>query len=304
MRVTLASSHEGTAANLGRLNADLAQLSIAASSGKRLAKPSDDPMGWAGSMDIKQGLKKLEAYSKNIDFAVSWGNATENALNQLSDLFVRAKEIAIGSINGTLSEKDTAYLSELDQILEEAVSVGNQKYQGRYLFAVNSGQPPFDLSEANAANSNYPISVESNLEGTFTVRVGESSEQKVNVSGADTFLYDPAGDGENSLQHLVKLRKAIADGDTDAISQEMEFIDTAIEGFSKQTSIVGSRLAGLERRQNFLDNMEIGQKSNLSQIEDADMVRTILQLQQKQTAYQAALQVTSMLNGLNLAQYL
>jgi flagellar hook-associated protein 3 FlgL len=291
-------------AGLNRLNVDIERLSSSASSGKRLLKPADNPLGWAKSMDLKQGIRELGSFSKNIEFALHFGQATEDALNQLSELFVRAKEIAVGSINGTVNPEDTAYLKEMDQIFDEAVSAANQKYQGRYLFAVDSGRAPFDAAEANAVHADYPLAEGSDLEGTLTVRVGKSADQTVNVSGVETFLLDAGGEEKNSLQHLVSLKKAIEAHDTEAIEKEMGFIDIAIENFSKQTSQVGIRMSGLERRQSALDALEIEQTMRLSEVEDADLVEIVTQLQQKQTSFEAALRVTAMMDGMNLAHFL
>lgn len=304
MRVSFASSYAGTTAGLNRLNVDMERLSSSASSGKRLLRPADDPMGWAKSMDLKQGIRELGSFSKNIEFALHFGQATEDTLNQLSDLFARAKEIAVGSINGTLNPEDKAYVKEMDQIFDEAVGAANQKYQGRYLFAVESGTAPFDAHEANAGHADYPLAEGSDLAGALTVRVGKSADQTVNVNGRETFLLDAPGGEKNSLQHLVSLKKAIETHDTEAIEKEMGFIDMAMENFSKQTSQVGIRMSGLERRQGAMDALEIEQTMLLSDVEDADLVEIVTQLQQKQTSFEAALRVTAMMDGMNLAHFL
>ncbi len=304
MRVSFASTYTRTTAGLNRLNVDIERLSSSASSGKRLLRPADDPMGWAKSMDLKQGIRELGSFSKNIEFALHFGQATEDALSRLSDLFVRAKEIAVGSVNGSVNPEDTAYVKEMDQIFDEAVSAANEKYQGRYLFAVDSGTAPFDAQDANAGHADFPLADGSELDGALTVRVGKSTDQTVNVNGRETFLLDAGGEEKNSLQHLVSLRKAIEAHDTQAIEKEMGYIDIALENFSKQTSQVGIRMSGLERRQSALDAMEIEQTSLLSEVEDADLVEIVTQLQQKQTSFEAALRVTAMMDGINLAHFL
>lgn len=304
MRVSFASTYTRTTAGLNRLNVDIERLSSSASSGKRLLRPADDPLGWAKSMDLKQGIRELGSFSNNIEFALHFGQATEDALNQLSDLFARAKEIAVGSINGTLNPEDKVYLKEMDQIFDEAVGAANEKYQGRYLFAVDSGTAPFDAQEANAGHADYPLAEGSDLDGSLTVRVGKSADQTVNVNGRETFLLDAGGEEKNSLQHLVSLRKAIEVHDTKAIEKELGYIDIALENFSRQTSVVGIRMTGLERRQGALDALEIEQTMLLSDVEDADLVGIVTQLQQKQTSFEAALRVTAMMDGINLAHFL
>ncbi len=102
----------------------------------------------------------------------------------------------------------------------------------------------------------------------------------------------------------MSLRKAIEAHDTKAIEKEMGYIYIALENFSKQTSQVGIRMSGLERRQSALDAMEIEQTSLLSEVEDADLVEIVTQLQQKQTSFEAALRVTAMMDGINLAHFL
>lgn len=302
MRVTFALSYEKTIRNINRKQADVDGLSTNVATGRRLLKPSDDPVAWFQAMDLKQGLKEFEAIQKNIDFARGWNQVTENALNQLSDLFVNAKNNAIGAMSDITEEERNARVNSLDQMIREAVNLANGEYHDRYLFSVNSAAPPFTMGDSPTSVAGpTPLS---SLSDKLQVRVASGRHERVNVDGAAVFVLNVDGQQTNSLQQLVVLRDAIRNNDPEAISKQLGIIDSILEKFSDQSTAVGARLAGLDRQQEALNSIKLEHQTLLSEVEDADMVEVFTQLQLKQTAFEAALRVTGMLTDLNLSNYL
>lgn len=304
MRVSFALSSEKMLQNINRKNEDIDSLSWQVSSGLRMQRPADDPVAWAKAMDLETGLKQLDTFSKNMDFAINWGNATEQALTQIQEIVVSAKNVAIRSINANSNESIAAFVGELNQLLERAVPLANGKYQDRYLFNVNGGTAPFELAtDLSAVTGPADTTV---LSDELKVRVGQNEWNTVNVDGEEAFLItDADGQPSNIFQELIVLRDAIEAGDTDAVSEQMDILDTAREQLSaQQISVVGANMSNLEQRQEVLLSLQTDVRDRLSQTEDVDMVEAIMQLQQNRTIFESALQVTSMMNDLTLAKFL
>src|SRR6266567_3376232 len=75
-------------------------------SGSRITKPSDDPIGAARALSLQESLDQSTQYGRNIDQATSWLNSTDSALGSVTDALHRARELAVQAANGTLGPSD------------------------------------------------------------------------------------------------------------------------------------------------------------------------------------------------------
>ncbi len=94
------------------------------SSGLRINRASDDAAGLAISEGLKSDIRALEQASRNAADGVSLAQTAEGALDEVSNILLRMKELAEQSLNGTLSDTDrgaldaeyTALQDEIDRI--------------------------------------------------------------------------------------------------------------------------------------------------------------------------------------------
>ncbi len=194
MRVTMPLKYDRTVSNMNRLNSQLSQLSAQVTTGKRISKPADDPLGWARSMSIKSGLQDISRFQSNIDYAVHWNRATDNALSQLTELFISANETAVAAMGIPLNDADTAYQQKLDEIFEQALGIVNDRHANRYLFAVNSDVPPFSLSADGQVLLHGPQDT-LDADNSFSVRISHGLVQEAGLDSRSLFyvgeLEDP-----------------------------------------------------------------------------------------------------------------
>ena len=134
--------------NLNRM--DKIQMQMA--TGKRINKPSDDPVGMAKVLTLSSDVAANEQYKKNVDEALSWLETTEIAVTQLKDVIQRVRELTVRGATGTLAPEDKqAIQKEITQLKDQVVSIGNSTYAGRYIFAgFNTMNRPFTLEETAA----------------------------------------------------------------------------------------------------------------------------------------------------------
>jgi flagellin-like hook-associated protein FlgL len=268
---------------------------------------------------------------------------TEDALSGIYGLLDDARETAIAASKPIGDEERDAYVATLNQLIQEAVDLANTKYEDRYIFSINSKSKPFSIIPGENADAEdvdaaaAPDDVEgdevqneyvggitvngidvinteseiledtldiSGMSDTLSVRVSQSSKEIVNVDGQKVFWSDSSDLKSNIFQQLYDLREAVEAEDTEALQTLQTDLEGAQSRISAQISLTGSRLSGLERRQSVLIDMETEYKSRLGELEEGDLVGAISQLTQKQTLYDAALQVTGMLDGLSLLKYI
>ena len=99
--------------NLGRMQHYQNQMS----SGRRVNRPSDDPLSVVRVMGLKTTLETNEQYKKNIDFSSSWLEITDTALGSANDVLQRARELAIyGASDGLSDDARKAISLEIEQL--------------------------------------------------------------------------------------------------------------------------------------------------------------------------------------------
>ncbi|MDD5758338.1 MAG: flagellin [Desulfobulbaceae bacterium] len=90
----------------------------------------------------------------------------------------------------------------------------------------------------------------------------------------------------------------------EGINQSLGNLDTLMENLTSQVSDFGSRANRIDIQSQIYSNMILTTKENLSEVQDTDMVKAILELKAKETAYEAALSSASKTMQLSLVDYL
>jgi len=94
------------------------------SSGLRITRAADDAAGLAISEGFRADIRSIAQAQRNANDGISYLQVGEGALNEVSSILIRQRELAIQSANGTLgsAERDTLnnefqdLLSEIDRI--------------------------------------------------------------------------------------------------------------------------------------------------------------------------------------------
>ncbi len=179
MRVTDKMNSTQVLSNLQKTRSELADLQNQATTQKRINKPSDDPTGVGLSMQNRTNIKNLEQYDRNILFAKTFLENSEQALTQVGDALVRAKELAVQAANDTnagLPRRTIA--TEVKQIYNGIVEASNRRFGERYIFGgYKTLEAPFD-DQGNYFGDSGQMQIQ-NQQGTFL---------PMNLSGDQVFL--------------------------------------------------------------------------------------------------------------------
>jgi len=118
--------------NLGRM--DKRQMQVA--TGKRIHRPSDDPVAISRILKIRADLSEISQFQRNVDDALSWMETTEQAVAHVGDSLQRLRELTVQASNGVLTDSETQKIkSEVVQIRDHIITLGNTTYAGRYVFS-------------------------------------------------------------------------------------------------------------------------------------------------------------------------
>jgi len=136
MRITDNMRFNTTVSNLFNTQSQYNDLLEKMMSQKKVNRASDDPIAATKIIDIRQGIAANEQYRKNIADSEAWISMTELKLSGAYDLFVKAREIAMGQATATANATSRKVASqEVQSLVDEMTGLANAKLGDRYLFS-------------------------------------------------------------------------------------------------------------------------------------------------------------------------
>lgn len=248
-------------------------------SGKRINKPSDDPVAAARINKLRGQLDKVGQFLKNVDEGAKVTSAVETAVSDIKDQLVRAQEIVMQQLGGIQDEQSRqAAASELEQIKEQILQQANAKNEGKFLFAgFASTTEPFD------SNGNYL----GRSGDEFEIEIGENEYLQLNFCG-DELMITP--DGINIIQLIDDVRNHVLAGDTDGLRDHLPDLQSSFDHITNKVSEVGSRQNRLDSAKNSQEALEYNITLIISHLEDLDMVEAASQYTAQKLVLEATMQ--------------
>jgi len=122
--------------NINKNKINMTKLEEQYSTGKKIQKPSDDPIITVRALKLRTNLSELnQYYEKNIPDAESWMDVTESSLTTVNDIISKINSYCVQGSTDTLTAENRSSISEnLKQLKENIYQEGNTNYAGRYVF--------------------------------------------------------------------------------------------------------------------------------------------------------------------------
>ncbi len=260
--------------------------------GRRIEQPSDDPVGSVHALAIRQSLQEIEQYGRNIREARLFLQSTEQALADIGSLLGEVRQIITQGANDTIdSDARDALIQQLRHLKERLMQLGNQRVDGdRYLF---SGQKlataPFTLS------------------GGVLTYTGDGNPLLVNIAAdrAIPMNFTGAARIADLYNKLTEVENHLLAGDNTTLSNvDLRDIEAFQSEFARYRGEMGVRLRELENYETLYAARKEQLQGNLAAIEEVDLAEAISQLRQQELSYQAALQVFTRVQAINLFDFL
>lgn len=299
MRVTNFSISDSAVLNLSTLRGQVDAAQQQVSSGKRFTEASDDPAAAHGVMQNQSQLRAVTQYQRNVGLATSRATLEESALNQLGDILTRARELGIAQATGTASASTrSAAGTEINQLLAQAVNLGNSKDGADYLFGgTTSSTAPYTI-DTTGASATFTVSGQPT--GVRAVQIGSGQQLTPTHDGATVFGTSSAG----PLKTLQDMAAALASNDVPRLQSLIGEANTAFDKVQSKLGEVGARASQLQLADSNLTSLSQQLQASTSTLQDVDVEAAITMLTSRQTAYQAAMAATSRILNLSLTDYL
>ncbi len=193
MRITSNMINNTVTRNLSLAQSRFLRLQTLASSGRRINRPSDDPIGITKDLGFRSDLADLAQFRKNIDQGLSWLGFSDQALGNINDLVSSAKELGVQLANDTYDENARrGGATQIRDLFDQIIDAANTQFEGNYIFSgTRTNVKPFNV---NAMGIVY--------QGDFSkilLETESASYLGINSNAAD-FLTSPSrtlGDGHD-----------------------------------------------------------------------------------------------------------
>ncbi|RLA65097.1 MAG: flagellar hook-associated protein 3 [Epsilonproteobacteria bacterium] len=280
---------------LNKAKSKIQNLQLKGASLKNINKPSDDPLGNIKVLKITSRIANNDQYLKNADKAISRLYATEDALTQMGEILLKAKELAIGQSSDLYDARTRKNVAEeVKELKNNALSVANKRIGERYIFGgFSSLKPPFSKDGEYLGDGNY-----------MTLEVAKDYFVPINLPGSEVFITskpiksgtrDPLSSfpelknktqnavlkreitaqkfhkGENILAQLDILANALENNNAETIRGLLEKMDDSMSRMISMRTKVGSIAKNI---QHAVDTIHVDKVNDLdykSKILDADV---------------------------------
>lgn len=270
-------AYDGLQTGLNRLARAQEQLST----GKVLNRPSDSPTDTTTAMRLRASLDQELQHARNISDGAGWLAQTDSALNTVSTQVRRARELALtGANQGSMGpEANKALAAEVRQIREGLIALGNTSYLGRPVFGgVTGGAVAFN-----------PDGTYAGTPGQVNRTVSEGAVVRVDTDGQVAF----GAGGDSVFRHLDDLAAALEGSDPAGIQLAINRLQVDGDRVISALADVGARTGRVDRAREAAIDAEITVRARLSEVEDVDLAKAVVEVKLQEVAYQAALAGTA-----------
>jgi len=275
-------------------NQKLNSLSEQISSGKRINRPSDDPINLGVLNNYKNQQDSISQYLKNLDTADRNWQQIENSVSSINDILTRAKELSIQGNNGTLDDTQrSAIAEEVNQLSQQLVSIRNTQIDGQYIFAgFRTNTKPFAL-DPSFPDAN-PAAIYSGDSNVKSLPIDQSTSMPIQLRLDDLYVGTGAAGEAPILQSMANLEQALRTNNTDdsdpaSVGQAIEDLGTDLKNIQSQLANVGAKTNEIDATRSRLQDQQYINNKAISGLQDVDMANATFEFQKAKTALQATI---------------
>lgn len=252
------------------------------SSGKKIAKPSDDPVVAARGMFYRSSLMENDQYKRNVDEAQSWLDMTDSTMDEVGNVMKRIKEILVYSGDGAISPDDLKTMgSEVQELKNHLGTLANQQINGKYIFAgTDTNKAPFDHT-ANSGKGDF-VSTNSSL---INLEVSQNVFVTSNINAQNIFNFPD--NANNMFKVLDNVITELSNGR--GASQFITGLDQQYDKLLAERASLGASVNRVELIADRLKTQDVSITELMSKNEDADMAGVMTDLKMQESVHSAAL---------------
>jgi flagellin len=293
------------------------------STGKRINSAKDDAAGLAISTAMTSQVRGMNQSIRNANDGISLAQTAEGALNEVTNLLQRVRELAVQSASGTYSNEDrTNMQAEVTQLTAQIGDVLKTEFNDNALF---TNAAPTDANKKSfaiqvGANASETVNIDIKAINLTAITGAPASADYVagTPASADYTPGTPANDGPDGVAGNADDVAAVPGTGTAAVpgagtaataglsiatsasaTTALGTLDTALKAVATTRADLGASQSRLESVVNTLTSNVTNLSDARSRIEDTDYSTETAALAKAQILSQAS---TAMLSQANQSQ--
>ncbi len=251
--------------NLDKVQRDMDQSIARLSSGKRITRAHDDAAGAAIAGRMESQIRGLNMSIRNTKDGQSFVDTAEGALQEITSILQRMRELAVQSAGGTMTNADKDYLDlEMTALIAEITAIdANTTFNERTVFT------------STQMNFYHDIDVDGTAVAAPALEMSASSTPGFSLGVVD-----------------ISSSRAVA-----AISNVISAIDAAITYVDGKRASLGAVSNRFDHIIDNLTNIVANTEASQSRVEDADFAIETTQLTRNTVLQQAATSMVAQANA-------
>ena len=298
MRITQSMLQNNMLKNLYSSQAQMNKYLTQINTGKKISRPSDDPVIVMKGMGYRTEVTEVEQYRRNTSEIWNWMDHTDDALDKATKAMQRIEELAVQAANDTYDKDEReAIAKEVEQLQRQLVEIANTNVNGKYIF--------------NGTDTNLqPVEVDA--EGNVIVTDTDGRNQYVNIEVSKGITFDVNMDPDKTFNKelFANIDDFISALKSDDSNQQDE-MNSALENLRKGTTDIvntraelGAKMNRLELIEDRLSHQEIIAKDTMMKNEGVDFEEAVMNLLTQEVIHRAALSAGSKIIQPSLVDFL
>jgi flagellar hook-associated protein 3 FlgL len=291
MRITSDIAYNNLLRDIERISERMGNTQLQISSGKRLNKPSDDPVAASDVIRIQAEQSEVGQYQDNIATAKSRLNFADATLQGVQTMVERIRNLALISMSNLSAASQ--HTAEISGLREQLLSAANSTIDGQFMFAGSNVDSP-----AYTQASDGTVTYNGNSD-VVRLQIGRAATLQVGVPGSDVFT--GTVDVFATVQNLMTAMNA---GNKPAIAAEVTKLEQFFTAIGSTQGKVGGLINVAQSVDADLTQYSLGRTEQRSRLEDVDMAAALTDYTQAETALRAATAVGARISNISILDYL
>jgi flagellar hook-associated protein 3 FlgL len=306
MKISTTYLYDRAVAQMTTSQSNLAKSQAQLASGKNVLQPSDAPEEAVSIQRLKSVIARQASFEQAIQTTENRLKTEETALDGVSNVLTRLKELAIQAANDTYGPKDREIIAiEMQGLQEDLLSFANTRdSNGAYLFSGSRVfTPPFERQPDGEV-------VYQGDETINLVEVGDQRQLRANRTGTQVFdrvvRTNPDGtqSGVSFFQSVQDLVNAVRSSDRDLMNRGLGELNDLSDGVSLAIARVGSDMNVVTGQRAVLEETRLQLQLVLSEAEDLDYTEAVTKMQKQMLALEASQASFAQISRLSLFEYI
>ena len=254
--------------------------------GKKVSRPSDDPVVAMKGIGYRMQVDKVEQYQRNLGEVNNWLDSSDSALDAVGQALHRTKELVTKAASDTLTEDDREKIKvELNQLREQIQDLANTKNGDKYLFSGTKTSTPL------YGENGYPTGDLTGFDKDIDIEIFNGVSMKVNTNTMEMF------------KNIDDMFAGMEDDDFD-FDAAITAVDSNMDKVLTTRADIGARQNRVEMMTSRLSAQEGAAKKMMSENEDVDYEKAITDMLTQEAIHRVALSVGARIIQPSLVDFL